>query len=189
MNELFMLMQMAGQNPETMGPLLDALGPQFAPERVVPGLNMLPGSGANPFAPPPASAMTGAPPLTPGPESGVSLGGVPMGPAAPQQIDPMTAIMSMMTPQTGGPPAPGAPGAPAPTGRPQAPPNVVRPQAAQPQFSAGVTGSQKAPEMGVQMTTGGTPAQMLLQAILGGGRGAADPLRVPTLGALLGGAR
>lgn len=204
MNELFMLMQAAGQNPETMGPILDALGPGFAPERVIPGLNMLPGSGANAFAPPlPAgpdpftapSASTTAPPITPTPGSGVGVGGMPMNPTSPAPTDAMAMIMSMLAPGAGqGTPTPGAgappPGAPAPAGRPQAPPSVVRPTAAQPVWSGGVTGSQKAPEIGAQMTTGGTPAQLLLQAILGGGRaGGLDPLRVPTLGALLGGAR
>lgn len=208
MNELFMLMQLAGQNPQAMAPILDALGPQFAPERVIPGLNMLPGSGTNVFAPPlpagpdayaPPSASTTAPPITPPPESGVGIGMSPVGgPPAPAPTDAMAMIMSMLAPGAGqgmappSAPAPGAPppGAPAPTGRPQAPPSTVRPTAAQPVWSGGVTGSQKAPELGIQQTTGGTPAQLLLQAILGGGRaGGLDPLRVPTLGALLGGAR
>lgn len=192
MNELFMLMQMAGQRPETMGPLLDALGPQFSPDTVVPGLQSLaPGAQTNPFAPP---APTSVPPVTPPPGAGVGVGGLPQGgmaPPAPQ--DPLAMIMSMLAPTTGAPQAPpGAPqappGAPAPTGRPQAPPSITKPTAATPVFSGGVSGSQKAPELGAQMTTGGTPAQLLLQALLGGGRGGTpNPLRVPTLGALLAG--
>jgi hypothetical protein len=54
-------------------------------------------------------------------------------------------------------------------------------------MSGGVPGAQKAPEIGVQGSTGGTPAQMLLAALLNTRGQAQNPLRVPTLGSMLGG--
>ncbi len=98
----------------------------------------------------------------------------------------------LMPPQAGAPPVGGPPPAPAPmpvggpppTPSPQVAPQVRMPTAPAPVFSGGVTGSQKAPELGVQVSTGGTPAQLLLQALLA--RSQQDPLRVPLLNNLFG---
>lgn len=58
-----------------------------------------------------------------------------------------------------------------------------------PIMNAGVSGSQKAPEVGVKGLSGGSSANAaILQAILAGsGGGNKDSLRVPSLGSLLGG--
>lgn len=64
---------------------------------------------------------------------------------------------------------------------------VKAPPPTQPIFNAGVSGSQKAPEVGVGgAAKGGSAASnAILAAILGGGR--ENPLTVPSLGAMLGG--
>jgi hypothetical protein len=207
---MMLLMLTAANDPARMGPILDALGPQFGPQNMLPQINNLLG-GINP----PPSA-----PLTPGPAPNLDLSGgaqantqtnVPgldlatpppgtpdlmTGVPPPNSIDNILRLFS----QTGSmqPPAGVTPPTPPPSGivpppvpLTRTPPSNIQPQirpptAPPPITSGGVANAQKAPEIGVQNTTGGTPAQMLLAAILGG-RNMPNPLRVPPLGALLGG--
>lgn len=213
MTPLLLAMMAAGQNPQTWGPLLDALGPQFGPQTMIPGLQQAVFQPQdNPFATPTqAPGAPSAPPVPSEPMPAPSVPGAPGVGVAPPGMqappgftggnplgegDPLAGLISAMTlspngpPGTlgGGPPPSGPPpGAPR---QPQAPipPQVVRPTTSAPLIHGGVTAAQKAPEMNVAMSAGGSPAQLLLQALMGGGaRGGLNPLRVPTLGALLGG--
>lgn len=64
-------------------------------------------------------------------------------------------------------------------------PNIRMPQAPKPVFSGGVAGAQKAPDAGVK--AGVSPAQALMQAILGNRGGAKPQTGGGGLGAILGG--
>lgn len=209
MNPLLMAMMAAGQNPETWGPLLDALGPQFGPQQMIPGLTQAVNAPQSPFATP--TQAPGAPPTPPPAPEPVpppsvpgtpGVGMAPPGMEAPPSFtgalgagDPLSGLLSMLSPNSptqlagGGNPLTTAPPPSAPPPRAPIPPQVVRPTAPQPLVHGGVTAAQKAPDMNVAMSAGGSPAQLLLQALMGGGaRGGLNPLRVPTLGSLLGGA-
>lgn len=212
---LFMLMQAAGQDPQTWGPILDSLGFQFRPDNVVPGLTRMAngpqdifssstplasptiGAGAGdmpltyqPTVPPAPTTPPTVPPITPPPNSGVGIGSpVPMGPAP--GTDPMSALMSILgmgsttTPAPTVTPPPVTPPPSSGRGPPVVGPQAIRPTSPTPVFGGGITGAQKAPDIGAAMTTGGTPAQLLMQALLNAGRGQTNPLRVPSLGELL----
>lgn len=217
---LFLLMQAAAQDPQKWGPLLDALGPQFGPGNVVPGITSITsgpqgifsplatpppptiGAGAGdmpltyqPTVPPAPTTPPTVPPITPPPDSGVGIGSpLPVGSMGPAPgTDPMSALMSILGIGSTTTPAPTVtppPSTPPPSGRgpPVAGPQAIRPTSPVPAFGGGIAGAQKAPDVGASITTGGTPAQLMMQALLNAGRGQTNPLRVPSLGELLRGA-
>lgn len=236
MDPVMMALFSAANNPTMWGPLLDALGPSFGPDMLIPKLQqagMLDGAGgtggmfgpiAGPTAgtgapstgtpmtpetlPSPFSMTPSAPTVQPGADpfaqSPFIVGGAPTGVPGlttgtlpPEMTAPDPLTVSSITPQAPtvtAPPAPGStyPGAMSmlqrsgPLGTRPTGPQVQQPQAPTPVFSGGVAGAQKAPELGVQASTGGTPAQLLMQALLARGQ-TPNPLRVPTLAHLLGG--
>lgn len=214
MDPFVMAIIAAAKDPAGMGPMLDALGPNFSPERMVPLLHMA-AAGGGAGGPPPAGTLgpgelAAANPPGAGGVDWTSPGMAGLfsgqgGTIAPTTVDTTNMagaadIFRLLFPALAGAPPPG-PGAPPPGPGTVPPtltppprgittPNVVRPPAVTPIMSGGVPGAQKAPELGIQASTGGTPAQLLLQMLLGpkGGAGAANPLRVPTLAALMGGA-
>lgn len=63
---------------------------------------------------------------------------------------------------------------------------IVPPKPTEPVFRAGISGAQSAPDPGKNLKPGASPAQALLQAIMGGGGRKQDQL-MPALGALING--
>ena len=164
----------AANDPGTWGPMLDALGPQFGPEAMIPQLQKV-AMGGNP------GMFSGMAPQQPG-----------MPPVAAPQAAPQPAPAAPVAPP-GTAPALQADASQPYTGvsaasmrSPQVQPQVKAPEQPKPVFQAGVAGAQKAPDFGTK--GGNTTQQMILQALLGGGAGAGGPA-IPSIGALLGGGR
>lgn len=169
----------AGQQPELWGPMLDQMGiplpntPQFA-QMVMPQQQ------------PDIGGMLTAGPNPTGPSGIVGPAFDPN--AVPPPAEPVVPPAAAAVPPPAAAPPPAAvtpPGA-----RPPVLPQVKMPEQPKPIMSGGVANAQKAPDMKMAASTGGTPAQMLMAALLGGGPGGGlDPLRVPALGQLLRGNR
>lgn len=174
----------AGNNPDMWAPILQAMFPQ-GPEATMP-------------------MLTAA--MQPQPDIGAMLGGAqPPSPITPGMVDPMNPDMGMqppvppqapasvtpMGPMTATPPPGQLPATMTPTTGPvgmnrnPTQPQVRAPEAPRPIMSGGVAGAQKANDLGGQQVAG-SPAQLLMMALLGGRAGAQgqNPLRVPTLGSL-----
>lgn len=148
---------------------------------------------------PEAAAMldqAGVPP----PSKAMLLGG-PKGPVDPFSPQAMTAAPVDANDPGGVGPFPGVAAPPAAAAAPQnggdlatmklalaANQGVKAPEAIKPLMTGGVTGGVKVPEMKMEGGAG-TQALQALLAALGPGSAGKDPLRVPTLGAIMGGRR